>query len=98
MKKFFKALSIAGICACTFSLTAEAVPLRQSPVPSVEKTAAAVNIPTRNTKVNITASGQVKDNAADKSAIQKKDSRSLKSVILNWQEIPDAAMYELGHV
>ena len=95
MKKIFKALSIAGICACTFSLTAEAVPLRQSPVPSVEKTAAAVNIPTRNTKVNITASGQVKDNAADKSAILKKDSRSLKSVILNWQEIPDAAMYEL---
>ncbi|WP_304154268.1 GDSL-type esterase/lipase family protein [Megamonas hypermegale] len=95
MKKIFKALSIAGICACTFSLTAEAVPLRQSPVPSVEKTAAAVNIPTRNTKVNITASGQVKDNAADKSAVLKKDSRSLKSVILNWQEIPDAAMYEL---
>lgn len=94
MKKFFKALSIAGICACTFTMTAEAIPMRSSP--TAEKTAAAVNVPTRNTKVSITAAiGQSKDNAAAEPAVHKEDSQSLKSVILNWQEIPDAAMYEL---
>ena len=37
----------------------------------------------------------VKNDVLDKSVNKKENNSSLKSVILSWQEIPDAAMYEL---
>lgn len=82
-------------------MTAEAVPIRQSNLVVDEKVQTVV-VPTRNMKVDVTSAKKVnssveplKNDVLDKSVNKKENNSSLKSVILSWQEIPDAAMYEL---
>lgn len=93
-KSLFKALSVAGICVCSLTANSEAVPARQTAVPAVTKSVPSV--PDRTMKMEITPQQNTKQAAEQTALVQQPvNQNSLKSVILGWREIPDAAMYEL---
>lgn len=99
-KLLFKAVGIASVCVCGFTMNvnAESVPTRQlmgnvQNEPSAVMPSKTIDVKIGNQpQINQIGDKQIKKEEIVSTPVAKTD---LKSVILNWQEIPNAVMYEL---
>ena len=96
-KLFFKAVGIASVCVCGFTMNvnAESIPTRQLMGNVQSEPSAVMPIKTIDTKIgnqpqiNQIGDKQIKKAETVNTPVAKAD---LKSVILNWQEIPNAVI------